>query len=132
MERLFIEETSTIYVGMPHSRKWSESGNPLEPVLCSLKDAHGTLYTFKLWRCPDSRKLYLPAKTYQKHWFRFKTYRFLNTKTGRPTSEMLICQREPSEGFLRATPSRTEAYPTPAYIVQGLRHPFQGGGCCGR
>lgn len=34
MERLFIEETSTIYVGMPHSRKWSESGNL---VLCQEK-----------------------------------------------------------------------------------------------
>lgn len=133
MEQLIIEENIVIYVGMPHSRKRSESGQPLEPVLGRFHDAHGTPYTFKLWRCPDSQRLYLPHKTYQKHWFRFKNHRFLNTKTGRPTPEMLICQREtPSEGFQWTQPSRKEVYETPAYIVRGLRHPCQGGLCCGK
>lgn len=79
--------------------------------------------------CPVCRALFLPYKKYAKHWFRFGNYTFIRSSDGKVPSEERIKYRDYKSDTDSITPKIDyhEIYKTPAYIKNGLRHPFQGG-----
>lgn len=136
-EQIRVLPENEIYVGAFSYHPCSQEG--VHPVYCLgvFEDCHGHSLLFKLECCPKCGALYFPWKTYQKHWGKLGRYTFIQAKTGKLTSETLICRRPKKQGMelLAENASyneRIEEYPTPPHIIRALKHPFRGGLCSGK
>ena len=128
LRKIEITTDTTIYIGHHGS---PPCGMAMEEFLAVLVDRKGHQLTLKMKQCPVCGKIYLRGNKYQKFWCALKNYSFIRTKTGKPPSESYIGTVQPSDREI-APVDWDEVYPTPAYLVQALRHPYQGGRCSGK
>ena len=126
-----ISSDRTIYVGCHGSSCCNSDGKRMEEFLAVLTDCQGRELVLKMKQCPICGKVYLRGDKYKKLWYRLKNYSFISTKTGKPPCESYIGTVRPSNRQSKPI-DWDEVYPTPAYIVQALRHPYQGGRCSGK
>lgn len=135
MEKLIIDDNVVIYVGKPlnttHNCEIKKEQYIPYRVYFKLKGRIQKELPLTVIQCPKCKNIYLSEKTYKKHWFEFKRYYFIHTKTGKPPKQMLRVNSKPPEKNFNIKIDKKELK-TPQYIVNGLKHPFQGGGCSGK
>lgn len=131
LEKVEVTPDTTIYIGYPMNHPCLKNGIILEEFLAVLIDRKGRQVILKMKRCPDCGRVYLRGNKYEKFWCPLKNYSFIRTKTGRPPSESYIGTVQTTDREI-APVDWDEVYPTPAYLVRALRHPYQGGRCSGK
>lgn len=129
--RIPITTDTIIYIGNPVNHTCQSQKAGLEEFLAVLTDRKNREVVLKMKRCPECGKIYLRTDKYQRWWCPLKNYSFIRTKTGRPPSESYIGTVQHTEREMEPV-DWDKIYPTPAYLVRGLRHSCQGGGCSGR
>lgn len=137
MEVMDAPYDTTIYIGSRHTAITKCSHNTAgkyEKVLMRFDNRHGKCFlTLGVKVCTECGAIFLPFPKWQRFWAGFsKKYSFIRAKNGKLPSEERIRHREskPETNYTPPKYDYREQYEIPAYIRNGIRHPYRGGLMC--